>query len=281
MLKRKTVIMGFFALCLTATLFIGVTTSDSHLPYDPWCDITEDGVIDVEDLTHVSLRLFATGNTTKNVTVTNWPAVMNVNVTNWQAGMGACPSLSNAFPQLLRLKGLSFESIVAGDNILSHRLFDADDMDSYTEWPKHTPIISDDYPSEWTVKYNRTFVYNKPALQPFRIFGEVLVNTKIKVWGTSGTGGNFRGNLTFLKIYPNGTTSDISVHDFGEHAPLYTIDRTIVFPFSTPVTINEGELLAIRLIGAFRWGGASGTFSFEHYYDPTKNEFLIVIPIAS
>ena len=47
MLKRKYLLMCFLAFCLTVTLFIGATSS---VPYDPWRDIDENGVINILDI---------------------------------------------------------------------------------------------------------------------------------------------------------------------------------------------------------------------------------------
>jgi hypothetical protein len=53
MLKRKHMIIGFLAFCLTATLLIGVTSSAD---YDPWVDVNDDGIIDIVDLVNVAIR---------------------------------------------------------------------------------------------------------------------------------------------------------------------------------------------------------------------------------
>lgn len=64
MLKRKYMIIAFLALCLTATLFIGVTSSPattSTAEYDPWVDINDDGIIDIFDIVTLAVRYGATG----------------------------------------------------------------------------------------------------------------------------------------------------------------------------------------------------------------------------
>jgi len=84
-LKKKYVITAFVAFCLTATLFIGVTTSGNQSgivnttnygttstgEYDPWVDLDGDGVVDSTDLGMLGVAWGSTGDPTRNVTVTN------------------------------------------------------------------------------------------------------------------------------------------------------------------------------------------------------------------
>lgn len=62
MIKRKHLMLGFLAFCLTATLFIGITTSGtspsiaSPAEYDPWCDVNDDGIIDIVDIVNLAIR---------------------------------------------------------------------------------------------------------------------------------------------------------------------------------------------------------------------------------
>jgi hypothetical protein len=76
--KKDFFIVALATFCLTATLFTILPTR-SALPYDPWADVsgptqgTEDGTINMRDIAYV-VQMFATsGDTTKNVSVTNWP----------------------------------------------------------------------------------------------------------------------------------------------------------------------------------------------------------------
>jgi len=45
--------MVFLAFCLAATLLVGVTSSAE---YDPWCDINDDGLIDIVDIVSLAIR---------------------------------------------------------------------------------------------------------------------------------------------------------------------------------------------------------------------------------
>ena len=53
MQKKKLMSIACLAFCLTITLFIGVTSSAT---YDPWCDVNDDGIIDIVDLVNLGIR---------------------------------------------------------------------------------------------------------------------------------------------------------------------------------------------------------------------------------
>jgi hypothetical protein len=67
---------------LTSLVFLAVTSSSSQ-QYDPWVDFNEDGAIDIFDIVGVALAFGATGDPTKNVTITNWPDTVTPEGTVW------------------------------------------------------------------------------------------------------------------------------------------------------------------------------------------------------
>jgi len=71
-MRRDIAVAVLLTFCLTATLFM-IATSRSQ-EYDPWADLNEDGIIDIFDVVGVTGIYETTGDTTKNVTVKNWPA---------------------------------------------------------------------------------------------------------------------------------------------------------------------------------------------------------------
>jgi len=75
MVTKKDLIIAILAtFCLTATLFlIAPTRSTPTQSYDPWMDANEDGKIGPADFAYFSTIYGATGDTTKNVNVTNFP----------------------------------------------------------------------------------------------------------------------------------------------------------------------------------------------------------------
>jgi len=75
---------------LTSIFYVGITSSQGV--YDPWCDQDSDGDIDIYDIVPAASAYGTTGNSTKDVTVTNWPRTdgdgcLYVNVTNWDSGI--------------------------------------------------------------------------------------------------------------------------------------------------------------------------------------------------
>ncbi|MGB9135423.1 MAG: hypothetical protein WCC63_07590, partial [Candidatus Bathyarchaeia archaeon] len=56
---------------LASTLLVGITAS---APYDPWCDLDEDGRISIFDVVQIAASYGTLGDPGKNVTVTNWPS---------------------------------------------------------------------------------------------------------------------------------------------------------------------------------------------------------------
>ena len=99
-MKEKNLILAVLAtFCLTAMLSTILPTR-SAIPYDPWADVsgpmqgTEDGTINMRDISYL-IQMFATnGNTTKNVTVTNWPLSTQETVF-WQQSTGGYSKLYN------------------------------------------------------------------------------------------------------------------------------------------------------------------------------------------
>jgi len=76
--KKDLVIVALATFCLTATLFT-ILPSRSGIPYDPWADVsgptigTEDGTINMRDISYLIQMFGTSGSTTKDVNVTNWP----------------------------------------------------------------------------------------------------------------------------------------------------------------------------------------------------------------
>jgi len=69
---RKYIVIAFLAIfCLTSVLFM-VARAPPGSQYDPWLDYNEDGYIGIDDI-FATARSFGTeGDSTKNVSVTNW-----------------------------------------------------------------------------------------------------------------------------------------------------------------------------------------------------------------
>ena len=84
-IKKDLIIVALATFCLTATLFM-IRTSWSGSDWDPWVDIKEDGTVDIYDAITLANAYGTSGDTTKNVTVTNWPVKRTLNASladNW------------------------------------------------------------------------------------------------------------------------------------------------------------------------------------------------------
>jgi hypothetical protein len=84
-IKKDLIIVALATFCLTATLFM-IRTSWSGSDWDPWVDIKEDGTVDIYDAISLANAYGTSGDTTKNVTVTNWPVKRTLNASladNW------------------------------------------------------------------------------------------------------------------------------------------------------------------------------------------------------
>jgi hypothetical protein len=81
-IKSKVLGIALVSLFL-CTLFLGIATSGNGTNgYDPWVDYDESGNVDYMDLYHFAQAYETSGDPTKDVNVTNWPAMQNVNITN-------------------------------------------------------------------------------------------------------------------------------------------------------------------------------------------------------
>ncbi|MCW4055239.1 MAG: hypothetical protein NWE82_00485 [Candidatus Bathyarchaeota archaeon] len=69
------------SILVTSLAFMTATTSSAQ--YDPWADYDENGLIDIFDIVKVAIPYGASGDPTKNVTVTNWPVTTGETV--WYA----------------------------------------------------------------------------------------------------------------------------------------------------------------------------------------------------
>lgn len=79
MATKKDVVIAILAtFCLTSTLFMILPTRSQE--YDPWADLNEDGIVDIFDVVGVTSIYETTGDSTKNVNVTNWQISRDVNV---------------------------------------------------------------------------------------------------------------------------------------------------------------------------------------------------------
>ncbi len=73
---RKDVAIAVLITFMLTLGFFGIQITRSTTPYDAWLDYNEDGTINMRDIGAAVQAFGASGDPTKNVTVTNWPAEM-------------------------------------------------------------------------------------------------------------------------------------------------------------------------------------------------------------
>ena len=72
-MRKLSVIAIIVTFCLTSTLFSIPFTRSATNPYNPWLDSNDDGIINMRDIAATILSFNTYGDTTKNVSVTNFP----------------------------------------------------------------------------------------------------------------------------------------------------------------------------------------------------------------
>ena len=97
--RRDLIIVALVTFCLTATVFMVVPTRSADDPnWNPWADLQDDGTVDIYDAITLANAFGSSGDTPKNVNVTNWPTQLpapnyridhyNLNI-SWNSGYGS------------------------------------------------------------------------------------------------------------------------------------------------------------------------------------------------
>lgn len=214
--------------------------------YDPWLDYNEDGVIDVNDLSPLGGAYGSTGDSTKNVTVTNWPQPQKLTFAEILVLRGLRYSLYNQWrttPPIDR----SYEDT----NILVTEDMPVPPLEligNYSWLILSSTILS----TEWTLQEiaNFTFV---PASATFYIQGDVIIRPTIYyIFVPSGPGEFVHWNITLYleKIDHESAATVLASHTFcmsddGDGDDLLT-NIGVTFSFPAPVVVESGERLQIR-----------------------------------
>ena len=81
MIKKRYIVIALGMISvLLAVLFYSSVILAQPSEYDPWLDYNEDGTIDVNDLSPLGQSYGSSGDSTKNVNVTNFPRNLNVSI---------------------------------------------------------------------------------------------------------------------------------------------------------------------------------------------------------
>jgi len=289
--KKDLVIAILSTFCLTAALFIIIPTRSSPGigEYDPWVDLNDDGTINILDCIIISGAFGTSGDPTKNVNVTNWPEwlkVGNVTVTNFPLDEQGNLRVSmkegyyelKIFPETIVLRGLCFAWPSAEEKLL----------DDETPIPEGTAGAYENSTTstEFTTIYDRRFIYEKYPMWDYFIQGDVLVRLKC---GSEnfGTGiSQFRGIVYFEKVLTNGTVITIAatyipeafVGDYNE--AIWNVH--LVFSFETPIIVNKGERIAVRVHVEAKRDTATGIYWRLYMCTPqSPTSFMVMIPMGT
>lgn len=270
------------AFVLLGSLIVGrVILAQAGGAYDPWLDYNEDGVIDVNDLSPLGDAYGSQGDSTKNVSVTNWPAPQ-----------------TPTFAEVLVLRGLAYEfykdfrpsppagyafelaEILADENIPYPFL-----GNPYNSTPLCQTVIN--IPTYWAktwTDHNFTFV---PANSPFYIQGDVTIRTTLEYDFTSTSADVMHWNVTvhLEKVTPETTVTlasdTISYNLVVDPITSGRLEWTgVILYFPSPVLVERGERLQIRLE---TWARSdNGYIDYAEIYlqhHLGTDEFIAYIPI--
>ena len=276
-IKRKHILVLALAFCLTVTLFTVTSTG-----YDPWVDQDEDGDVDAADLNVLAGDYGSTGNPTKNVSVTNWPASSQSSV--------------------LRLRGTKATS---GDDTIHHLLIDEE-----TPYPnQNVPpgslglyVTSSRVDQEWVSThlwgivqvYEHDFIYERNPPEGYVISGMPTVSLTFNVskmlWDEPIFALVFYADLYKYSIMEP-ETSWTRIVQFGNYEATYASyppyyntnwQHNIWFGDSMyePVYVAPHERLALRVTV---WGScadpAGVDLTLKLLHTMNTDEFLVSIPV--
>jgi hypothetical protein len=131
--KKDLVIVALATFCLTATLFMIVSTrSQPENRYNPWMDLDDNGQINILDAIDLSNVYGTSGDPTKNVTVTNLPFDENGNL---KVNASINPkTIHKGVERIILLESFSQGAAIPIDNISWSRIYNG-----YFDWnPKGT-----------------------------------------------------------------------------------------------------------------------------------------------
>jgi len=243
--RKQFAVATLFALVLLTLVLAPLAQQQGGGSYDPWLDYNEDGVIDVNDLHPLGVAYGTTGDSTKNVNVTNWPTT------------------NELFPQNLVLRGTinmpwGMTTLLVDErpNALSSVFKSTYDEDN-TYWVTQTP----------TVIYGKTYIYTYPAKHSFQILGRPFVHLTLNITTTEYGGVlvvephailgtvNVAGQWTMISDLGN------DYHYFFDPVPPDTqITSDLMNLDALNAVVGPLEQLAIRLAvyAYYPYGGSSG-----------------------
>lgn len=267
--KKRFAIAFLFAAVLLTVAFAPLSGQQGS-NYDPWLDFNGDGKVDVNDLQTMGQTYGSSGDSTKNVNVTNFPL----------------DELGN-----IRVKSRTTKTMVLKGTYLNTPdgyvplLFDQDApiLRSMSENFSVSPgLISD----AWTTLYEARFDYNATSLTAYEIRGQVIAQIYLRIEGNHATTGTAEFNSTVFieKISGAGAPTLLASYstiwdDTGDSGFTTAIAKGLIFNFGTPCPVDLNERLSVRMLVGGRQvdpGGYVDIVGLTHYL---LSDFQFLIPI--
>lgn len=274
--RKQFALVVLFVAVLLMVAFAPLSGQQGSGAYDPWLDYNEDGVIDVNDLHPLGGSYGTTGDSTKNVTVTNWPVE------------------PQPFPENLVLKGMRVVPATMDPGSYRRDLIDATTYHPPTYWPSWVTE------SEWfgepylnsTVKllFNATYVHQKISVEPYRILGLPTVAIPINVSNDPGAFFqlDFRVHLGLVSMMGEWVElAFVGNNTLYLNGKFYDDQFVIIISRPTDEPINmivePSWRLAVRVVtyGSTMPPSADTGVGITIIYDPeAKYQFTVDIPIV-
>lgn len=263
MIKKKYLMILSIAVVsvLFGSLFVGnVLLAQSSGEYDPWIDINEDGIIDVNDLASMSQTYGTSGDPTKNVNVTNWPVE---------------PKL---FQETLVLKPHKFGTVPIRYALISE-----------TEAYLPGSYANDQQPATVSTSpvevYNQTFIHNDIPTHQYQILGMPTIYLPVNISILMSVNYYMTFHAYLGKISWSGEWTELQYLGYDIWAyggPVSNYPTHFEFGFlSSPlnITINAYERLAIQFYA--EGSTTSGSSNVWTYLQCSENLHAIIqIPIV-
>jgi hypothetical protein len=202
--KKDLVIVALATFCLTATLFMIVSTRSQTGQYDPWMDLDDNGQINILDAIDLSNVYGTSGDPTKIVTVTNLPEHDTIKQMNvrfyWSEHMGII--LSSTDPNTVDCRGFSKMYVYAHAT-------------NVTWYPINATFPVSLSWVQWTV--NDTDPYYEGDYRPENVAGHL--NMTVQVWQTVGYQNETQ--LNTWPVYSDTTPSTATIDVKGPWCKLF------------------------------------------------------------
>jgi len=259
--RKQFALAVLFVVVLLAVAFAPLSGQQGGGAYDPWLDYNEDGAIDVSDLHPLGGSYGTTGDSTKNVNVTNWPQ----------------PE-SPLFAEYLYLRAQwhlnSFILVDEDVQSVPYQIAQKEDNSTFIGYMMQTPV------------YNRSFVYERMPTRAYQILGKPTVSLTANFSTIEYVELTLGYRVTLLKVLTDSSKVLLGVFETPTtwiYGTLTQHNWKVSFTTQEPldVAIGAHERLLVRVeilatLGAPEVAWLSTRFMFNSSTD----EFRLDIPIV-